>query len=555
MARASGLRGKKPDRADVVIVGAGVGGAVSALTLAQAGLKVVCLDQGGWTRSEDHPHSSPDWEYQRATNWNTAPNIRRRTADYPVDTFDENPLMWNGVGGSSVVYTAVWPRLRPSDFRKGTEHGLQPDWPFAYEDLAPWYDQHDALVGVSGLIGDPAIPARGPFQAPPHAPGRLGPVAVRGFEELGWHIWPMPSSILSAPYNGRPGCNHCGACQSGCPTGALNDYSVSVWPSAIAAGAELRSFARVERIDTGPDSRATGVVYVDRQTGLRYEQDSDVVILAANGIGTPRLLLLSESAQHPHGLANSSDQVGRNLMHHGLANCELWTTERTDTHQGILAAPYICEEFAETDVSRGFVNGFTLHITRQNGAGYQANGSHSRNTAPWGKDHHGWFRRHFAHGFSVLVCGDDLPVATNRVTLSATLTDSDGLPAPHVAYKLDPNDRRQIEYGIDRVRELAGALDAFDFRANRFLDDAGEYSPPAWHLLGTCRLGADPETSVVNQWQQSWEVPNLYLMDGSVLPTGGAVNPTSTIGALAMRASANLRDNFGQARVGRLAER
>ena len=185
MASSPRLPGRKPERADVVIVGAGVGGALTALTLAQAGLRVVCLEQGGWTRPEDHPHYSPDWDYLRATRWSTAPNIRRRTQDYPIDTVDENPLMWNGVGGSSVVYTATWPRFRPSDFRKGTEHGLQPNWPFSYEDLAPWYETHDALVGVSGFDGDPAIPGRGPFQTPPVAPGPLGSVAGRGFEKLG----------------------------------------------------------------------------------------------------------------------------------------------------------------------------------------------------------------------------------------------------------------------------------------------------------------------------------------------------------------------------------
>jgi choline dehydrogenase-like flavoprotein len=550
MASSPRLPGRKPERADVVIVGAGVGGALTALTLAQAGLKVVCLEQGGWTRPEDHPHYSPDWEYQRATRWNTAPNIRRRTQDYPIDTRDENPLMWNGVGGSSVVYTATWPRFRPSDFRKGTEHGLQPDWPITYEDLAPWYDQHDALVGVSGLLGDPAIPPRGPFQTKPLPQGPLGEISARGFEKLGWHFWPMPVAILAEEFKGRPACNNCGNCQNGCPTGAMNDYSVSVWPQAIAAGTDLRPYSRVERIETGPDGRATGVVYVDRQTGLRYQQDADVVVVAANGVGTPRLLLLSESAQHPHGLANSSDQVGRNLMHHGLALVEIWTPERTDSHQGIISALFICEEFAETDPSRGFVNGVTLHITRNNGAGYQANGSHSGNVAPWGAGHHEWFRRHFGHVFNVLVVGDDLPIATNRVTLSTTETDSDGLPAPHITYKLDPNDRRLMDFGIDRALDLARAVDATDVKVNAFTDADGNYAPPAWHLLGTCRMGSDPESSVVNQWHQSWDVPNLFIIDGSVLPTGGAVNPTSTIGALAMRAATNLRDRFADVRAG-----
>ncbi len=325
---------------------------------------------------------------------------------------------------------------------------------------------------------------------------------------------------------------------------------ISVWPQAIAAGAELRPFSRVERIETGADGRATGVVYVDRQTGLRYQQDADVVILAANGVGTPRLLLLSESARFPNGLANSSDQVGRNLMHHGLAIIEIWTRERTDAHQGIISAVFISEEFAETDPARGFVNGFTMHITRMNGAGYQANGSHSGNVAPWGPAHHAWFREHFGHGFNVLIVGDDLPIADNRVTLSETLRDDSGLPAPKITYKLDPNDRRMMDFGIDRAKDLARAVDAFDVKVNAFTDAEGNYRPPAWHLLGTCRLGDDPATSVVNQWQQSWDVPNLFIMDGSVLPTGGAVNPTSTIGALTLRAATHLRDHFAEVRRG-----
>nr|MBA2598565.1 GMC family oxidoreductase [Chloroflexia bacterium] len=321
------LPGAKPDRADVVIVGAGVGGALSALTLARAGWRVVCLEQGGWTRPEDHPHASPDWDWQRATRWSTAPNVRRRTQDYPVDSSDELTLMWNGVGGSTTVYTATWPRFRPSDFRKGTEHGLQPDWPFTYEDLAPWYETHDRLAGVSGLLGDPAIPAREPFQTRPLPAGPLGRVVARGFERLHWHYWPMPAAIIAEDYDGRPACNACGACQSGCPRGSLNDVSLTSWPKALAAGAELRPYSRVERIETDARGRASGVVYVDRRTGLRTVQEADVVILAANGVGTPRLLLLSESNQFPHGLANSSGQVGRNLMHHGLAMVEVWTRQ------------------------------------------------------------------------------------------------------------------------------------------------------------------------------------------------------------------------------------
>jgi 2-methyl-1,2-propanediol dehydrogenase len=184
-----------------------------------------------------------------------------------------------------------------------------------------------------------------------------------------------------------------------------------------------------------------------------------------------------------------------------------------------------------------------------NGAGYQAIGSHSGIPVPWGKEHHAWFRRHFGHGFGILCVGEDLPLPENRVTLSGSVKDSSGLPAPRVDYRLHPNDQRMMDFAVDRAVELAEACEAFDIQINRWTIPGKGYAPPAWHLLGTCRMGTDPESSVTNQWGQTWECPNLYIMDGSVLPTGGAVNPTSTIGAVALRCASHLRDTFTDART------
>lgn len=536
------------EHADVAIVGAGAGGAISAKVLAERGLKVVCLEQGPWNPPANRPHHATDWEWRRLTDWATAVNVRKKERDYPIDTSDEVTLMWSGVGGSTGIYTATWPRFRPSDFRKGQEHGLAPDWPFTYEDLAPFYEQSDEACGISGWPGDPAIPGRGPFQTRPLPPGPLGPAATRGFDRLGWHWWPMPCAILGEPYDNRPVCNNCGNCQSGCPTGAMNDMAVSHWPKALAAGVDLRPDCRVEQIETDREGRATGVVYVDRHSGVRHRQTADVVIVAANGIGTPRLLLMSEGRRHPGGLANGSDQVGRNLMHHMYALVEAWVDTPTDCHQGIISAVAICEEFAETDTARGFVNGFTIHICRMNGAGYQALGSHSGNVAPWGAGHHEWFGKHFAHGMTLLVVCDDLPRADNRVTLSDSIEDSSGLPAAKVDYTICRNDSRLLGYGVHRAVELAGAVGAFDHKVNDFRNAEGQYTPPTFHWMGTARMGSDPASSVVTPWHQAWDCPNLYIVDGSVLVTGGAVNPTSTICALAYRAAGRLADRFDDAR-------
>ncbi|MBV9286457.1 MAG: GMC family oxidoreductase [Hyphomicrobiales bacterium] len=531
----------RPEHADVLVIGSGAGGALASLVLGQAGLKVVCLEQGGWTAPDDHPHFAADWEWQRQIAWNPNNNYRTASADFPVESATSNILMWNAVGGSTNIYTALWPRYRPSDFRKGAEHGLAPDWPIAYEDLAPFYDAIDRIVGTSGLAGDLASPSRPDYPTPPLPLRPVGRRLAQGFDRLGWHWWPMPAGVVSEDYDGRPACTGCAGCVSGCPIGAMSKFSLSVWPKALRAGVELRTQARVERIERDKSGRATGAVYRDRSTGAERRQTADVVIVACNGVGTPRLLLLSDN------LANGSDQVGRNLMHHTLVACEMWVEENLESHMGFVGA-LISAEFAETDVSRGFVNGFNFNCTAGAHAGTHALGPLSGVRAPWGREHHAWFRRHFGHGFGAFAIGDDLPQPTNRVTLSAHLTDADGLAAPHIEYQPHENDRRMMRFALDRLKDLAIAVDAFDYRLHDYVSPEGIYQTPAWHLLGTCRMGARPEDSVINRWHQSWDVPNLYIIDGSALATGGVVNPTATICALALRASEHLRDNFRELR-------
>ena len=295
---------KKPDHADVVVVGAGASGVINSLVLAEAGLKVVCLDQGGWTPPSQHPHFSRDFQHQRNNRWSPEPALRRGADDYPVEGDQSHALMWNGVGGSTNIYAALWPRFRPSDFRKGTEHGLAPDWPITYEDLAPFYDAADRMIGVSGLTGDPAVPPAPDYPCGPlpmrekrarHRPwlrpARLALVADAGRRDLGSR-------------DGRAACNGCGNCASGCPRGSMAKMS----DHALAEGSggrrgSARAGARVERIETGADGRASGVVYIDRTTGDRVLQTADIVIIAGNGVGTPRMLLLSENARHPNGLS------------------------------------------------------------------------------------------------------------------------------------------------------------------------------------------------------------------------------------------------------------
>ena len=529
----------KSEPCDVLIVGAGATGALAATVLAEAGLDVLCLEQGGWVEPSDHPHYSSNWAWQRRTNWNSDVNKRHHPDDYPVETNSSQVLMWNGVGGSTNVYGAIWPRYRPSDFRKGDEHGLQPNWPISYEDIAPFYEQADRLIGVSGLAGDAAMPPRDPCPTGPlpftRAAARLG----AAFDKLGWHWWPAEAGVISENYDGRPACNGCGVC-NGCPRGSMSKFSLSVWPKALKAGARIRAYARALKIETGRDGRATGVHFVDRNTGQTEFQSATLVIVACNGVGTPRLLLASDN------LANSSDQVGRNLLHHTLVAGEMYVDEPIESHMGYVAS-MIGREFAETDVSRGFVNGFQFNcLTGTSSAGDMAAGWLANTKAPWGRDHHRWFERHFGHVIGVFAIGDDLPNPENRVILDPNNRDSDGMPAAKLTYAPGENDRRMMNFMLDRIEDIANAVGGFEAKYTDYRDENGVYRTPAWHMIGTCRMGADPAKSVVNKYHQSWDVPNLFIVDGSAVATGGVVNPTATISALALRAASYIRDHFGE---------
>jgi choline dehydrogenase-like flavoprotein len=538
----------KPDPIDVLVIGAGASGALVSLVLAGRGVRVACLDQGGWVAPAEHPHYSPDYQWQRQNRWAYEPTVRRRPEDYPVETGQSRAFMWNGVGGSTNVFAALWPRYRPSDFRKGVEHGLAPDWPFTYEDVAAFYDESDRLVGVSGLTGDLAMPPKPAYPCGPLPMRESGRVIARAFDRLGWHWWPMPAGVISEDYDGRPACNGCGNCGSGCPRGSMAKMSLSVWPRALAAGVDLRPGARVERIETDSAGRATGAVYIDRAGGGRVLQEAELVVVAGNGVGSPRLLLLSASGRFPNGLANGNDVVGRYLMHHTLVAAEISVEAQIDGHIGNSGAVISCE-FAETDVARGFVNGFNFNVARGGGQpGMMANGSFGGRPGPWGEEHHAWFARHFGHSFGAFAIGDDIPQASNRITLSETQTDDSGLPAAKLHYVPHANDWKMMQYGIDRLKDLAQAAGAFDIAINDYRDTDGTYRTPAWHLLGTCRMGDDPESSVTNKWHQCWEVPNLYVIDGSSFATSGVVNPTSTVCALALRAARHIADEFATLR-------
>jgi choline dehydrogenase-like flavoprotein len=300
------------DHADVVIIGAGAGGGVVARRLAEAGLSVVCLEQGEWPDRANYPGATPEWELAAAKQWSSVPSVRNAAADYPVDLTESDlgVVNFNGVGGGTILYAAQWPRMLPSDFLVRSTDGIADDWPIGYEELLPYYERTDRDFGVSGLGGNPMYPPGDDPPLPPLPIGATGLRVARAHARLGWHWWPQSNAILSAPYDGRHACVQRGTCGSGCNEGAKASTDLTHFPHVVAKGGRVITGARVVRIVTDGASLAAGAEWLDRQ-GHAHFQRADVVVCAANAIGTARLLLASAADGHPDGLANSSRHVGR----------------------------------------------------------------------------------------------------------------------------------------------------------------------------------------------------------------------------------------------------
>ena len=260
-------------------------------------------------------------------------------------------------------------------------------------------------------------------------------------------------------------------------------------------------------------------------------------MLACNGIGTARLMLNSRSPMFPDGLANSSGLVGKNLMFHPYSMVTGVFEELLEGYKGPNGAAIVSQEFYETDLSRGFVRGYAFQVARSQGPVTTAQGGIMGKRIPWGQEHHERFQKSLGHTVTIAVIGEDLPELHNEVSLDTELTDSDGIPAPKISYTLSQNSQKMMNHGIARATEAMEAAGAYDVHAIPLLRAGG------WHLMGTAKMGVDPDSSVVNKDGQAHDVKNLYIVDGSVFVTAGAVNPTSTIQAVALLIAEEFKRN------------
>jgi len=517
----------RPEKVDAVIVGSGAAGSVFAAKLAQSGKSVVMLEAGPERTLKDL-YSSQIWA--RRLKW----------AGPPTETGGPDPVSvafnsgW-GTGGAAVHHYANWLRLHPEDFEMQSRFGRGSDWPISYDELRPFYDRIQREVGISGdARAEVWRPAGEPYPMPPLPVFAQAQLIAQGFSRLGLRTAPVPMAINSVVYNGRAACANDGWCDAGCTLGALANPLVLHLPQALGAGATIRHRSYVTRVltDTKGD-RARGVEYYDIK-GQRHVQEADVVVLAAFTVQNPRILLNSATPRHPNGLANSSGAVGRYIMAHSTANVFGLFKEETENFMGRTGGQLLSQEGYAKDPRKGYVGGSQWLI----GNALKPNdllGIANSRPELFGKALHEFLATASQHLATMTFVGEKLPGSDDRLALSEK-KDPYGFPLARITHAFGPDAVKCFEAGSKEGQAIFRAAGAHEVWVS---------SRAYMHLMGGAIMGRDARTSVTNSYGQTHDAGNLFIAGSSLFPTGGAVNPTFTIYALALRSVEYLLAHWG----------
>lgn len=501
------------DLVDFAIVGTGCGGGVLAAKLAEAGFSVVAFDAGPFWRpladfaSDEREQDKLYWLDERISGGDDAIELGSNNSG-------------RCIGGTTVHFQMVSLRFRPEWFKARTKLGYGVDWPVDWQTMWRYYAEVETACKISGPMTYPWGPPRGRYPYRAHEVNAAGLVLARGAEAMGVPWSPTPLCTVSAPRGKSPPCVYRGMCKIGCSTNAKQSVLVAFIPRALAAGAELRDLAMVGRVETDRDGLATGVHY-HRAGDWRFQRARNVIV-AGYSIETPRLLLNSASARHPRGLANSSDAVGRYLMVH--ANHAVWG-EFDEEIRWYKGPPSMacCEHwnYADDEPSKDFFGGYSFMSQGPLPTDFAT--TLVTNSGVFGLD----LRRRMAlynRMAGLKIVGETQPQADNRVTLADEL-DEFGIPRAHVNFSYCDNDKRLYRHSLWFMREMLGAAGG----RNMFETESTA------HLMGGCRMGFSPEDSVTDADGRTWDVDNLFVCDGSLMPTAGGVNPAMTIMANSAR--------------------
>ncbi len=508
---------------DVVIVGGGASGALLAARLAEAGRSVTVFEAGPRREAGDLI-SSQIW------------SRRLRWGGPPVATTGAEPIGFGfnagwGTGGAALHHYGTWPRLHPADFSVASDHGRGRDWPIGYDDLRPYYDRIQAEVGLSGdATAEVWRPAGAAYPMPPLPPLKQGSLLAAAFAKSGIRTAPAPMAINSVEFGGRPACQYDGWCDAGCPIMALANPWALYLPRAETAGARIVSDTAVTRLLSDRADKVSGVEYRGPD-GRRAVQEARLVILCGSVVGNPALLLGSASPPHPAGVGNARGQVGRGVMTHGLIQVLGLFPEETEPHRGVVGAHLISHDaYGKTATADAFgsrqwliapsikpndIAGLAAARMDLNGAALDA-----------------FLRRAVRHAANMIGMCEAMPDADNRVELTDT-TNAWGVRGARLVHHFSDDAKRLYAAMRDegqRIFKVGGATDVWTTPMN------------SAHLMGGTAMGRDASNSVTDDLGRVHGIDNLYIAGPGLFPTAGAVNPTFTVHALALRTSDHLID-------------
>ncbi len=531
--------------ADVLIVGSGVSGALVAARLAARGVKVLMLEAGprvarraALAGFRNALIKVPECAYPNA------PYAPRSRSDQPDSYYLQNgPEKFEAtylrqVGGTTWHWLGTSFRFVPDDFRLRSKFGVGVDWPISYDALEPWYCEAEQELGVAG---DPNARLDAPRSKPYPMPGiplsYLDQRVAAAVARLGYTVEATPQARNSQRYQNRPACCGSSSCIPICPVQAKYDATVHL-AHAERAGAELVDRAVASTIEIGTDERVSGIRY-KRPDGSEARATARVYVIAAHGIETPKLLLQSRTAERPQGVANSSDQVGRNLMDHptrlswGLAPEPLWPFRGPLSTAGI--------ESPRSGDWRGHHGAFRVQFANRGWEWAKGTPDHTVRTLAEqglrGADFARALAERSSRELQIATMVEQLPAPDNRIVPDDEHRDAIGIPRPRITFRIDDYCRRALDHGQRIHQDIFAAMNATEIEHGSTIFSAG-------HVMGTYRMGTDAKTSVVDTDQRTHDHRNLFLLGSGVFPTGAASNPTLTIAALALRAVDPIRESI-----------
>jgi choline dehydrogenase-like flavoprotein len=543
---------------DALVIGSGAGGGPLAARLAEAGWRVLVLEKGPFRRREDYTRDEVaalmrDYFTPSVID---EPHVLVQAGVPPQPTL----LGWvgNSVGGGTVRMGGYFYRFHPADFEMGTRYdGYEAlaDWPYGYDELERYYTRAEWDTGISGCSGTNPMegPRSAPYPMPPLDAHPLTSCLESACRRLGWRPFSTPRAIASRAYRGRPACSYCGFCTGfGCTTGARSSVQETYIEHALSTGTcELRPNAMVREVTVNERGEATGCVYVDGE-GAEQRASARIVCVACSAVETARLLLMSTSPLFPNGLANGSGLVGRNLQFHAFSNgrARFYYENHPDKplrdREPFLDCSVTDHYFLPDGVSslnKGGVIRFGLPAASPIAAALRA--AEDGPKLLWGSRLEQRLREHF-HDYLMVdfeVFHDFIPNDRTFVTLDPKLRDKWGLPVARIHLDVPEHHRVAGQWLVERGLEALAEMGADEVQK----EEIGETAP--FLVQGTCRAGKDPSRSVLNEYCQAHDVPNLFVTDGSFMPTSGGAAPTLTILANSLRTADHL---IARAKVGDL---